>query len=277
MKLFGSVRCPAIHLFGAALLAMSADAKPLPCPDEVMRKVVERSQRSPEQHGPASYRFQKSTVTEEFDSRGGLKDRQEKIERVIFKSGQFFRKSIRHEGKTVLDEKLGEADGENSGEELMPGDLEEYGHSKRGDYQQFLNPELIARYDFKIEQRLEINQRPTLEISFRPKAKRLPASKLIERIYNETSGTFWIDEEEFEVARAYFSLQSEVAVFGGIAGVLRSGEIKVRRVRLADGVWFNHVTDGDIRGRKFFESKRVKITSVSNQFQRLPRADYSLN
>jgi hypothetical protein len=280
MMLFATFRLSGIYMVGAvSVLALSAYAEKLPCPDETMRKVVARSQRAPEEQSPALYRFSKNTVTEEFDARGGLKDRQEKVEQVIFKAGEFFRKSIRHEGKTVLDEQLGsDADGFLP-DGLMPGDaqFDEYGRSKRGDYLQFLTPELIARYDFKVEQRLEMNQRPTLEISFRPKEKRLPARTMIERIYNEITGTLWIDEEDFEVARAYFVLQSEVPFLGGIAGVLRSGEIKVRRIRMDDGVWFNHVTDGDIRGRKLLESKRVKISSTSGHFQKMRRTDYSLN
>lgn len=235
-----------------------------------MARVVERAQKGEE--ASDYYRYRRTTTTEELNGKGECIARQDKLEDMVFHAGRFFRKKIRQDGSTALQEKIG-PDGSqvaHADESQSSGfDLAEYKRYKRGEYTQYLTADVIARYDFRLEKRIWRAGRPTLQISFRPKKNRLPASKLLERFFNEFSGMIWVDEREWEVARLHVKLDSSVRFFGGIAGVVHAGEFNIERIRVDEGVWFNRVTLGTIRGRKFLQPTRVTITSVSDRFEKL--------
>jgi hypothetical protein len=81
----------------------------------------------------------------------------------------------------------------------------------------------------------------------------------------------WIDEQEFEVARAEVFLSSEVNVLGGVIGSLKKLAYTLNRSRLDDGVWFSTSSTGDFEARKLLDSTHIKTKSASKNFRRVVR------
>ena len=64
-----------------------------------------------------------------------------------------------------------------------------------------MTPELLARYQFAVKQRVVLSNRPTLVVTFKPKDGDLPERSVEDRILNRLTGTLWIDEAEADTAR----------------------------------------------------------------------------
>jgi hypothetical protein len=90
---------------------------------------------------------------------------------------------------------------------------------------------------------------------------------MVDRLLNQLSGTIWIDAEDFELARADIKLSSEVTFWGGVIGRLHKLAYTVTRVRIAEGVWVNSVSNGNFEGRKLLDSFRVRTKSESTNFK----------
>jgi len=146
------------------------------------------------------------------------------------------------------------------------------GESRQGkgdNRENFLTSDLAARFDFTLIGTTNLSGRTAYQISFQPKNPQLPVRHLVDRLLNELSGTLWIDTEEFEVARAEVSLRSEVNLLGGIIGSLKKLTYTLERTRVADGVWFSTLANGDFLGRKLLDATHIKTKSQSIHFHRL--------
>jgi hypothetical protein len=141
------------------------------------------------------------------------------------------------------------------------------GQARNGKGDNFLSPELAARFNFKLAGETNVSGRAAYQIAFEPKQPELPAHCLAERVLNRISGTLWIDAEEFEVARAQVYLKSEVSLLGGIAGTLKKLAYTLVRTRVADGLWFSTLSNGDIQGRKLLDSTHIKTKSEAVNFR----------
>ena len=96
---------------------------------------------------------------------------------------------------------------------------------------------------------------------------------MMDRLLNQLSGVLLIDADEFEVARADVTLRSEVNLLGGIVGSLKKLSYTLERTRVAEGVWFSTLSNGDFQGRKLLDSTHIKTKSESQHFHRLANAD----
>src|SRR5205814_1965986 len=98
------------------------------------------------------------------------------------------------------------------------------GQSKSGkgaNHENFLTPELVEHFSFKLNGQISLNGRPTYEIAFAPKNPEAPIHHLADRLLNRISGIIFIDVQEYEIAKAEVRLSSEVNLLGGVIGCLR--------------------------------------------------------
>jgi hypothetical protein len=247
----------------AALPTTQAET-PLPVAD-VIQKAVARAQRA-ETPGLPAYSYTKVIVTEEFDAVGNVKERKERLYQVSFRNGATYARLLKVNGRPpgAADVKL-QASNELNLRQLV-------GRSKaaNGDNREnFLTPELVARYDFSLIDQDLVNGRRAYQIAFRPKVPLPPTRHIVDRLLNRISGTIWIDAEEFEIARAELRLGSEVDLLGGMVGCLKKLAYTLTRTRVADGLWLNTYSSGDFEGRKLLDSLRIKTKSRSLDFRPL--------
>jgi hypothetical protein len=233
--------------------------------EQVIRKAVARGQQD-QQGAVPDFIYRKLTFTEELDGAGKVKEHREKVYEISYRDGLSRATLLQVNGHlpSPADMKQ-QSDNEMSVRQLT-------GEAKpaRGDSREnFLTPELVARFDFKLTGQTNLNGRAAYEISFQPKNPALPVHRMVDRLLNQISGTLWIDTDEFEVARAEVALRSEVNLLGGLIGSLKKLTYTLERTRIADGVWFSTLSSGDFQGRKLLDPTHIKTKSQSVHFRRV--------
>jgi hypothetical protein len=232
--------------------------------DNVIRQALARAQKRCDVVGQAGYTYTKVTVTEELDGTGKVTDRQERMYEVQFQSGSTYLKLVELNGKPLAPSDMKkQAENESKFYRLL-------GQSKNGKgdrRENFLTADLVARFDFTLACREEMNGRPAYQLKFQPKNPPPPSRHIIDRFLDRMSGTLWIDTEDFEIARVDIRLGSQVDLLGGVLGSLKKMAFTLMRTRLADGQWLNVSSSGDFEGRKLLDSTRYKTSSRSINFK----------
>ncbi|MDB6024332.1 MAG: hypothetical protein JWM68_555 [Verrucomicrobiales bacterium] len=228
----------------------ASNADPAVSAAEIIQKAVTRAKVAETEVKP-EYALVQTTTTEERDSQGQVKDRNQKAEEVRFSCGRMV--------------KAGEpAEKKRDSAKLS------LKNSSRSDFINLLTPELIGKYIFSFVTRTNVNGRDAFELSFRPCSKNLPGKELTDKIMNQAKGRLWIDAEEFELVRAQVRVDSEVPV-AGFLGALKRAAFSMERVRLETGLWLERFYKTDYESRKLLECKRVITESEFSNFRRVNR------
>jgi hypothetical protein len=246
--------------------AVKLKAQATPPAGEVIQKAVACAQQAQSGTVKNDFTYTKVSMTEELDSTGKVKEHSEKIYQVLFKSGLTRVKLLEVNGHPPAETDLRK----QSDNELTVNRLLGQSKNNAGDNREnFLTPELVARFDFQLVGQGAINGRTAYRLSFQPKNPEPPIHRVVDKLLNRISGTLWIDTEEFEVARAEIQLGSEVDILGGMVGCLKHLAYTVTRTRVMEGLWLNSFSSGDFEGRKLLESMRIKTKSQSSNFRPL--------
>jgi hypothetical protein len=246
----------------------SLNTPPTLTPEEVVEKAVTRAQWSRKANQRKHYTYTKLSIMEELDGKGQVTERKEKL--FAFQSGLASLKYVKINGQTLsaADRKKQEQTSVHNRQQLT----DSKSTSKDDNWERYLTSELVAKYQFALVERATLNGRPTYVLSFQPRTESLAVKKMADRLLNQLAGKVWIDEEEFEIARAEIDLQSKVTLGGGlmeVLGSLKKFSFILERIRLEEGVWFNLLTQGDFEGRKLFDSTHQKLRTESGNFQRI--------
>lgn len=233
--------------------------------DEVVQKAVSRGKQDQQGTVP-DFTYRKTTVTEELDGAGKVKERREKLYEISYREGLSHSTLLQVDGHPPSDSDLKQKSDNESSVRQITGEAKPVKGDNR---ENFLTAELAARFDFTLVGVTNLNGRDAYQVSFQPKNPRLPVHRIVDRLLNQISGTLWIDAEEFEVARAEVSLQSEVNLLGGLIGSLKKLAYTLERTRVAEGVWFSTLSNGDFQGRKLLDSTHIKTKSQSVHFHRV--------
>jgi hypothetical protein len=233
--------------------------------DDVIQKAVLRGQQDQQGTVP-DFIYRKLTVTEELDGAGNVKERREKVYEISYRDGLSHAMLLQVNGHLPSEADLKQQSDNEMNVRQITGEAK----AAHGDNREnFLTPELVARFDFKLLGETNLNGRTTYKISFQPKNPLLPVHRIMDRLLNQISGTLWIDAEEFEVARAEVSLRSEVNLLGGLIGSLKKLTYTLERTRVADGVWFSTLSRGEFQGRKLLDPTHIKTKSQSVHFRKV--------
>ena len=234
--------------------------------NEIIGKAVTRTQAAQAKSGLPGYTYTKVTVTEELEPSGKIKERKEKLYQVVFQAGSTHLKLVEVNGHPPAEADIKKlAENEKNAQKLVG----QSKTSRANDRENFLTPELVARFDFKLLGEKAINGRRAYELSFQPKNPAPPTHHIVDRLLDRLSGTICIDAEEFEIAQANVFLGSEVNLLGGVIGSLKKLAYTMTRTRVADGLWFNTFSSGDFEGRKLLDATRIKTKSQSTNFRPL--------
>jgi hypothetical protein len=250
--------------------AMTPDGPQLPSAQEVMRKALDRAQWAETNEVRSRYTFTLRTVTEEFDRAGHLKGRKDKVYQARLNAGWTQLKLIKINGENLSPADLSRLEARERRERqriTMNG-------SRRGSdrRENLLTPELVAKYYFRVLGEETVNGRPSYLLSFQPKIGDLPVKQAPDRLLNQLAGRLWIDEQEFEIARAEVQLQGEVNLWAGIIASLKKMAFTVVRTRLEDGVWFNQDFQGVLAGRRLIEAFDWRTQSLAGDFHKASAA-----
>ncbi len=239
-------------------------AEPVITADSVIQKTIARAQRPVARVAP-DFDYTKVTLTEELDATGKVRERKEKVYSVSFRSGCSRTKLLAINGRPPsAEDRKAQSENEVNLRHMLGG--AKPGARETSD--NFLTPEIAERFDFNLVGETNLNGRITYQLRFQPKSPEPPVHHIVDKLLNRISGTLWIDREEYEIARADIALRSEVNLLGGVAGSLKKLAYTLVRTRIADGLWFNTLSSGDIEGRKLLDSVRLRTKSEATHFER---------
>jgi hypothetical protein len=233
--------------------------------EQIMRKAVARAESIRGANRQANYSYTKFAVTEEFDGKGHLKEKKEKV--LQFEAGYGRLSDLKLNGRTLRGAEFRKQD-----EAALQArqEVTDSKSTRRDDnWEKYITAELVAKYSFKQVGEEMVNGRMAYILDFEPASPNLPVNHFIDRLTNRLGGKVWIDEEDFEIARAQIALRSEVSLWRGVLGNLRKCNFTVERSRVDDKVWFNTLTNGEFEGRKLLEATRVRTRSESSNFRKV--------
>jgi hypothetical protein len=234
---------------------------------DIVQKAVDRGQQD-QQGSVPDFIYRKSTVTEELDTTGKVKEHREKLYEISYRDGLSHTKLLQVNGHAPSEADLKQQSDNEMSVRQLTGEKKKNGDNREN----FLTAELVARFDFTLVGTTNLNGRTAYQVTFQPKNPPLPVHHMVDRLLNQLSGTIWIDSEEFEVARAEVSLGKEVNLLGGIIGSLKKLSYTLERTRVADGVWFSTLSNGDFLGRKLLDATHIKTKSQSVHFHKLAQS-----
>src|SRR5712672_1347664 len=114
--------------------------------DQVIQKAVARAQNSSATPGKGAYTYTKLTVMEELDSTGKVKEHKEKVYQVNFRNGATYAKLVEVNGHAPAEADLKKQAENESNARQVTGSKS----NKGGDRENFLTPEIVARFDFTL-------------------------------------------------------------------------------------------------------------------------------
>jgi hypothetical protein len=97
-----------------------------------------------------------------------------------------------------------------------------------------------------------------------------PDEEFLDRLINAMSGTFWIDKEDYQLARADIKLTQRVSFFGGIAGAIDKLDLTLIQRRLEKSAWLGEAIHIDFSGRKLFSNIRFRCFENCADFEAQP-------
>ncbi len=231
---------------------------------EIIQQAAARGQAARDPSKTA-YTYTKVTVTDHLGSGGKVSKHEQKVWQVSLRQGSMSAKLLEVNGQAPRPVDLRKQNENETSLRQILGDS----NSTPENRDNFLTPEVVARYEFSLAGETNVAGRRAYIVNFRPATPEPPVRHLVDRLLNRISGTLWIDAQEFEIARAEIQLRSEVDLLGGLAGCLRKLAYNMTRVRVADGVWIKNLASGDFEGRKFLESMHIRTSSQVRDFRTL--------
>jgi hypothetical protein len=96
---------------------------------------------------------------------------------------------------------------------------------------------LMQRYRFTMVKSEEVDRRPCWVIAFEPRAGDLPVDEIMDHALNQSTGTLWIAQEDYGLARLTFFMSKPFKYWAGLLAVIRNTEGRLDFQRVESNVW----------------------------------------
>lgn len=262
---------PAVILFVTALLRASGQtaggpvALPDPLPvEEIVRRLLDRSDGTSNRVDPVRYSFRRTTVTEELDGQDQVKTRRTKEHLVTVVGEEQSSVLVKVDGVVPSESKRQR---EQRSEE---GRREQFGprRDRSSRPANRLDRELLERFQYRLVGTEPVEGRWAYLLAFEPRPD-APGGSISDRVLARLQGRMWVDAADMEPARIETSLRESVAI-GVFLAVLDDFQMVVRRRRLASGVWVDEAVDTSVGGRKLVQRFRGRMELLQDDFISLP-------
>jgi hypothetical protein len=268
-QVFGCDRAVLRALGLALLLALGFPARgseDLPPASVVVARMIERARLVARETTGPLYTYEKRSVLEHLDAAGTSVGSEERLYQVTVIAGFPFNRLTRIQGRELSGE---EQKREQRREERFQARFSSVNASNMvARKEAWLTPQLLDRFQFVVKERVTLNERPTLVMTFTPKAGPLPEKAVQDRFLNRMTGTLWLDERDAEAAKLSAHLTETVALgWFGLLGSLSQCELSLERQRMPEGVWVNAKQALRVQCRKLTSTIRVRTTEASSGFR----------
>ena len=253
-----------VGLLSAPLLAWPAEV--LPAASNLIQRVVERAQLVARAQQTNHYTYEKQSIVAELDEQDRVIKSTEKRYEVVLIGGLPFQRLVKVQGRELTAKELEQ---QNQRETAFRQRVTRVDLSKKAKRREGLaTQELVDRFEFEITKREVIERRPTLVVTFSPRAG-APEKTMEDKVFQHVFGTVWVDEHEAEITKLDASVRGPIPLgWFGAVGSLNKFQATLERSRMPDGVWVNRKSSFWIVARKLFSAIRSRTTEESSGFRR---------
>ena len=239
----------ALSLLAPSLQRNALAEENLPDASSVIQRVLQRAQETDQTAEESKYTYQKRSVSEELDDTGKPIKAVEKIYQVTPIEGVPFSRLIKIQNRDLTEQ---EREQQDRREERFRRKLaEKKSQASAKTEEEALNSALIDRYDFKVQKRIRVDDRPVLVLTFHPKKAHPPEKTIQDKVLNRLAGQVWVDEAEAEVLQVRVGLTEDLSLgLFGMIGALKHCNVAIERQRLPDNVWVKKSFTVSFAGRK---------------------------
>jgi hypothetical protein len=248
------------------VLILASDKPNLPRREDVIHRLVERAKvwKDKDESEEKQLSYSERVVTNKLQADGALKDREEKIYQVAPVNGEPTPKLLQKNGKPPSPSDLKEE------QERLRKEREASQKRKGSNPENTieLNEELVGKYEFVILGEEVVGARPVYVLTFQPKSHNLPVRRKIDYVLNRLAGKVWIDQEDYEIAKAEMRLTESAQIWFGLLASLRGFTAAFEQTRLPDGCWFVKHVDSTIDARFLFSTVHQKQEEWLSDFKK---------
>jgi len=269
LTLLKGIRKHALRVAGLGCLALfPAFETPLaaggvPAAETVVRRILDRAAAVSTNTQP--YQFTKRTTVEELDHHGNVRSTKVKLYDVTQMGGVTRARLVEMDAEGRRLDPDNQAKREESARDQLTRSSK---GGRRGQFERLLTEELFRRFDWTVERRETLEGRTLLRVSFLSRDPDASADKLMDRVINRMTGVIWVDERDWEIARAEMRLTDRVTLWAGLLGVLDNFQLTLLREPGADQVWYVKQSNVELSGRKLFGTVRYRAKETSENFHR---------
>lgn len=244
-------------VISVALLAPGVQAVEAQKPDvqEILQKLIERSEDPKIIQRRNSISYQRTSRVEYLNDDGTTKRDTVRIYKIAPENGNPVTRLVSVNGRPAREKT-----------EKNRSAARETGEKGRS---LALSDDLLSRFDFTLVGEELFASRPAWVLTFAPKSD-APTDGFLDKLINAMTGTFWIDQEDYQLAKADIRLSKRVAFFGGIAGAIDKINLTLIQRRLEESVWLGEAIHIDFTGRKLLSNIRFRAFENCADFQTGP-------
>jgi len=245
--------------------AAEARGKQIITAEEIVENMrdVEMRREVTNKKGPV-YTFLRNVVTEDLNSMGETTKRKTKTYRAFSDNRDQVLLKVDDRKPTPKEIEADQKENRKRQRRLLDGDKEGKGDTQmRGRkfdlYRDKFIPRLISTE--------RIGGRPNYIIQLVPNPSHKLKSSVVDQMMNQMLTKLWIDQEEFQVAKAEIELTHPISFLAGIAASLKKIKFTIHQKRLTPEIWVDQNISALIDVRILLGNFRFRMSSKSSDFK----------
>lgn len=223
----------------AAQIKENASAKMLPTAQEIIDRAVARAEAQYQSLADAAFESRVIYSVQYLDENRSITKTELTRHRQYPIHGALFEELVEKNGRPVDSKEL-------RSEEKKRQDFirEVKKRTARGDHPQpesqpgiRFNREFVDRYHLIMVGTEIIRGHTCWVIAFEPKPGKLPVRNRMDRALNQSTGKFWVSQDDYGLARIEFALRKPFEYWGGFLAVIRNTDGRMDYTRVDSNVW----------------------------------------
>lgn len=233
-----------------------------------MKKAVARAKYEKDKKQEDRFAFTQSSVSEELDKNGKVKERNEYTHQVVLIEGKPYQRLVEKNGKPLAGDDLKkEAEREKKFREAIAKPPKKSDDDDDDDLE--LTDDVVARFQNHVIGTEQISGRTAYKVTFLPRSDiKLPEKKRMDRFINRLEGTMWLDTETYALLKLDMHLTEPVSILGVMANI-RQLDLRMLQAMVAPDVFAPQEIEMRIDGRKLFSAMRLHQSVQFKDFRPL--------
>jgi hypothetical protein len=210
-----------------------------PTAEEIIDRAIARSDRQFESLVDAMFESEKVSNVQSLNGDGEITNTDQTRYRQYPLAGALFEEMVAKDGQALSEKDLRK---EQDKKKEFVREVEK--RTAKGEHPQpetepgiRFNNEFVERYQLEIEGDEMVRGHLCWVITFQPKPGKLPVRNRMDRALNQSTGRFWVSQDDYGLARIEFALRKPFKYWGGFLAVIRNTDGILDNKRVEPDVW----------------------------------------